>query len=67
MHRYSPKSSCAEDKTPRLSCRWRPKACSYVWESRFGSILVEVREGRAYVNGQAVEAAEYDAASTPRP
>jgi hypothetical protein len=27
----------------------------YVWESRFGDILIEVREGRAYVNGQAVE------------
>lgn len=27
----------------------------YVWQSRFGAILVEVREGVAYVNGQAVE------------
>ena len=29
----------------------------YVWESRFGDILIEVRDGRAYVNGQAVEPA----------
>ena len=27
----------------------------YVWESRFGNILIEVRDGRAYVNGQTVE------------
>jgi hypothetical protein len=26
----------------------------YVWESRFGSMLIEVRDGRAFVNGQAV-------------
>lgn len=26
----------------------------YVWESRFGSMLIEVREGRAYVNGNVV-------------
>jgi hypothetical protein len=26
----------------------------YVWESRFGSMLVEVRDGQAYVNGRAV-------------
>lgn len=27
----------------------------YVWQSRFGAILIEVREGVAYVNGQPVE------------
>jgi hypothetical protein len=27
----------------------------YVWESRFGPMLIEVRDGRAFVNGQAVE------------
>jgi hypothetical protein len=27
----------------------------YVWESRFGTMLIEVKEGRAYVNGQAVQ------------
>lgn len=27
----------------------------YVWESRFGPMLIEVRDSKAYVNGQAVE------------
>ena len=27
----------------------------YVWESRFGPMLIEVRESKAYVNGQVVE------------
>jgi hypothetical protein len=27
----------------------------YVWESRFGAMLIEVRHGCAYVNGQRVE------------
>lgn len=27
----------------------------YVWQSRFGAILIEVKDGVAYVNGQAVE------------
>lgn len=27
----------------------------YVWEGRFGPMLIEVRGDRAYVNGQAVE------------
>jgi hypothetical protein len=27
----------------------------YVWEGRFGAMLIEVREGRAYVNGELVE------------
>ena len=30
----------------------------YVWESRFGPMLIEVRAGRAYVNGEAVQPAE---------
>ena len=30
----------------------------YVWESRFGPMLIEVKEGRAYVNGQAVQSAD---------
>jgi len=29
----------------------------YVWESRFGPMLIEVRQGRAYVNEEAVEPA----------
>ena len=32
----------------------------YVWDSRFGTMLIEVKEGRAHVNGQAVESAEPD-------
>jgi hypothetical protein len=27
----------------------------YVWHSRFAAILIEVKDGVAYVNGQAVE------------
>ncbi len=29
----------------------------YVWHSRFGDMLVEVRDGLAFVNGQPVEPA----------
>ena len=31
----------------------------YVWESRFGAMLIEVREGNAYVNGQRVDPLEF--------
>lgn len=27
----------------------------YVWEGRFGAMLIEVRDGVAYVNGEKVE------------
>jgi len=27
----------------------------FVWEGRFGAMLIEVRDGTAYVNGQPVE------------
>lgn len=27
----------------------------YVWEGRFGAMLIEVKQGSAYVNGQRVE------------
>jgi hypothetical protein len=30
----------------------------YLWESRFGPMLIEVKDGRAYVNGQAVQSAD---------
>jgi hypothetical protein len=30
----------------------------YVWESRFGPILIEVKEGRAYVNGKVVQSVD---------
>jgi len=29
----------------------------YVWESKFGPMLIEVTQGRVYVNGQPVEPA----------
>jgi hypothetical protein len=31
----------------------------YVWQSRFGTMLIEVRDGCAYVNGQRVDPAEF--------
>jgi hypothetical protein len=27
----------------------------YLWESRWGPVLIEVKDGRAFVNGQTVE------------
>jgi hypothetical protein len=30
----------------------------YVWEGRFGTMLIEVRAGRVFVNGSPVEPAE---------
>ena len=30
----------------------------YVWEGRFGPMLIEVREGRVFVNGVLVEPAD---------
>ena len=30
----------------------------YVWESQFGPILIEVKDGKSYVNGQLVEPAK---------
>jgi hypothetical protein len=30
----------------------------YVWESRYGPMLIEVKDGQAHVNGQRVEPAE---------
>lgn len=32
----------------------------YVWEGKFGSMLIEVKDGQSYVNGQAVEPAGPD-------
>jgi hypothetical protein len=37
----------------------------YVWEGRFGPMLIEVKDGCAYVNGQPVEPAAGDAAPAP--
>ena len=36
----------------------------YVWESRFGPMLIEVRNGQSFVNGQLVEPANGSADST---
>lgn len=30
----------------------------YVWESRFGPMLIEVKDGQSYVNGEVVEPAD---------
>ena len=32
---------------------------TYVWHSRFGEILVEVRDGQTFVNGEKVEPADH--------
>jgi hypothetical protein len=37
----------------------------YVWEGKFGSMLIEVTVGCAFVNGQAVAPAGADAPSSP--
>ena len=36
----------------------------YVWEGRFGAMLIEVRAGQVYVNGGLVEPASVDALPT---
>ena len=38
----------------------------YVWESKFGPMLIEVKGNRAYVNGQAVEPVHQATAPTAR-
>lgn len=35
----------------------------YRWESRFGPMLIEVKEGRVYVNGDLVEPADVGAST----
>lgn len=37
----------------------------YLWEGRFGAMLIEVRDGQVFVDGQRVEPAEPP--SPPRP
>jgi hypothetical protein len=39
----------------------------FVWESRFGSMLIEVKDGRSYVNGQVVDPVESPPATALRP
>jgi hypothetical protein len=38
----------------------------YVWESRFGSILIEVKGTRVFVNGQPVEPADAEIECVPQ-
>ena len=40
-------------------------ALHYLWESRFGTMLIEVRAGRTYVNAQPVEPTEAETQSPP--
>lgn len=39
----------------------------YVWEGKFGSMLIEVKDGRAFVNGQAVAPADAESPLRPPP
>lgn len=39
----------------------------HVWESRFGSMLIEVRGGQIFVNGSLVERADGHASTTGSP
>jgi hypothetical protein len=39
----------------------------YVWECKYGPMLIEVREGRAYVNGKVVERVEPGLVPNSRP
>ncbi len=39
----------------------------YVWESRFGPVLIEARDGKAYVNGELVEPAASPARAATGP
>ncbi|WP_284617159.1 hypothetical protein [Aquabacterium humicola] len=42
------------DREPELPLSTEGVQC-YVWQSRFGEMLIEVHDGAAYVNGQRVE------------
>ena len=54
--RLTPEVLVSRTESPQAEMRLDTKeVLRYVWESRFGDILIEVRDGRAYVNGQAVE------------
>ncbi len=39
----------------------------YVWESQFGSMLIEARDGQIFVNGSLVEPADGRAGTTSGP
>ena len=42
---------CAQTDLPLAS----EGVLRYLWEGRFGPMLIEVKDGKAFVNGQAVE------------
>jgi len=39
----------------------------YVWESRFGAMLIEVVDGQSFVNGELVELPDSDAGAKGEP
>jgi hypothetical protein len=39
----------------------------YVWESRFGAMLIEVIDGQSFVNGALVELPDFEAGATSQP
>lgn len=44
------------DGSPRIELQLAAEGVlRYVWEGRFGTMLIEVREGLVYVNGSHVE------------
>jgi hypothetical protein len=52
------------DATPQTELQLAAEGVlRYVWEGRFGSMLIEVREGRVYVNGSLVESTDAAALS----
>lgn len=39
----------------------------YVWEGRFGTMLIEVIDGKSFVNGESVELPDSDASHKGKP
>lgn len=39
----------------------------YLWESKFGPMLIEVKDGQAFVNGQVVELVDAGTSSSSPP
>ena len=54
-----PEISTCFEPTPQLDLALTADGVlRHVWDGRFGSMLIEVRDGKTYVNGQLVEPAE---------
>ncbi|CAN5512345.1 hypothetical protein BH09PSE5_BH09PSE5_20120 [soil metagenome] len=60
---YAYALSCAEPGSQADLSLETDGVLRYVWESRFGPMLIEVVDGQAFVNGQAVTPASTSAAS----